>query len=143
MIHYVDTSVILCHLFDEGERLRFWHEGVTPHTSELTRVECLRVIHRRRLLGEVDDEELGQVREVLEEFLAGMAVIALNRSVLRRASEPFPTHVKTLDALHLASAWLWREHAEDVPLVFFTHDRQQAVAARALGFVVRGATKSE
>jgi hypothetical protein len=47
------------------------------------------------------------------------------------------TPVKTLDALHLASALLWRERSGD-PLVFATHDPQQARAARALGFDCAG-----
>jgi hypothetical protein len=41
--------------------------------------------------------------------------------------------VKSLDALHLASAMLLRERLR-VTLVFATHDPQQARAARALGF---------
>jgi hypothetical protein len=43
------------------------------------------------------------------------------------------TPVKTLDALHLASALLWRERRSP-DLIFATHDPQQARAARALGF---------
>ena len=43
------------------------------------------------------------------------------------------TAVKTLDALHLASALLSQER-RGVALVFATHDAQQATAARALGF---------
>ncbi|MCU0723319.1 MAG: hypothetical protein MUC63_06855 [Planctomycetes bacterium] len=48
-----------------------------------------------------------------------------------------PTVVKTLDALHLASAMLFRENrAEEV--VFATHDGRQSLAARALGFRCEG-----
>jgi hypothetical protein len=47
------------------------------------------------------------------------------------------TAVKTLDALHLASALLFRERRE-VSMIFATHDAQQATAARALGFVCIG-----
>jgi hypothetical protein len=43
------------------------------------------------------------------------------------------TVVKTLDALHLASAMLLRER-HGLTLVFATHDPQQARAARGLGF---------
>jgi hypothetical protein len=44
-----------------------------------------------------------------------------------------PTVVKTLDAIHIASALAIRDRRE-VDLVFATHDTQQATAARALGF---------
>jgi hypothetical protein len=43
------------------------------------------------------------------------------------------TVVKSLDALHLASAMLLRERLR-IALVFATHDPQQARAARTLGF---------
>jgi hypothetical protein len=49
-----------------------------------------------------------------------------------------PTIVKTLDAIHLASAMVVREQ-RGVELVFATHDDQQATAARALGFSTIGA----
>jgi hypothetical protein len=55
------------------------------------------------------------------------------RLVLARAALPMATPVKTLDALHLASALLWRERRTP-DLIFATHDPQQARAACALGF---------
>ena len=65
--------------------------------------------------------------------------IGLTKPVLRRASMPMPTVVKTLDAVHLASALLFQEDRGE-PLVFATHDAQQATAARALGFECVGST---
>lgn len=62
--------------------------------------------------------------------------MSLSRTILERAADPFPTHVATLDALHLASAIELRAVAGD--LAFATHDSQLASAARALDFTVRG-----
>jgi hypothetical protein len=64
---------------------------------------------------------------------ASIGRIGMTRVVLRRASLPMATAVKTLDALHLASALLFQER-RGMSLVFATHDAQQAIAARALGF---------
>jgi hypothetical protein len=55
------------------------------------------------------------------------------RIVLRQPKLPMATVVKTLDAIHLASAMLLRE-GRGIELSFATHDPQQARAARALGF---------
>ncbi len=44
-----------------------------------------------------------------------------------------PMVVKTLDAIHLASALLFQERTGD-NLTFATHDLQQTTCARALGF---------
>ena len=51
---------------------------------------------------------------------------------MARAAEPFPTLVRTLDAIHLASALLAREQIPD--LRFATHDDELGLAARAVGF---------
>jgi len=59
------------------------------------------------------------------------------RSVLTRASQPFPTELGTLDAIHLATAMLWRERGGE-DLVMATHDAALGVAARACGFRVVG-----
>ncbi len=63
----------------------------------------------------------------------GLQHVRLGRAVLRRALLPMGTVVRTLDALHLASALLLRER-QGFDLTFATHDRQQAAAAQALGF---------
>jgi hypothetical protein len=75
----------------------------------------------------------GAFRAALARIERAVAGIRLTRLVLGRAALPMSTPVKTLDALHLASALLWRER-RDADLVFATHDPRQARAARALGF---------
>jgi hypothetical protein len=57
---------------------------------------------------------------------------------LARASEPFPTALGTLDALHLATALVWRERTRQT-LVMATHDPGLGLAARSFGIEVRGA----
>ena len=59
--------------------------------------------------------------------------------VLARAAQPLPTELGTLDAIHLATALLWREHAR-TDVVMATHDVALATAARAHGFTVVGAS---
>ena len=48
-----------------------------------------------------------------------------------RAREPFPTPVRTLDAMHLASADFLRHRGQDVTLA--TYDDRLAAAARRIG----------
>jgi len=50
--------------------------------------------------------------------------------VLARAIEPFPTCVRTLDALHLASMEFLRAHGQDVKLA--SYNRRLLTAAGAL-----------
>ena len=59
------------------------------------------------------------------------------RQVLSRASEPMPTPLGTVDALHLATALVWRERVGALGVVV-THDTALGLAARTFGFDVRG-----
>lgn len=79
---------------------------------------------------------LGRRRATMLQLLTGVETIRLNRSVLNRASEAFPTQIRTLDAVHLASALLMSGR---VPaLRFATHDDELATAATAVGLRVIG-----
>ena len=57
--------------------------------------------------------------------------------MLARAAQPMATERGTLDAIHLATALLWRDSA-DTELVMATHDLALATAARAFGLRVVG-----
>lgn len=114
-----------------------WAEWQRAYATELLAVEARRAFDRLRLQRALDDEEVARVHEAATERAIGQ--IRLTPAILRRAGQAMPTVVKTLDALHLASALVFEESREE-GLVFATHDRQQAIAARALGFEVVGAT---
>ena len=73
-------------------------------SSELIEIECRRVLHRCRLAGEFDDEALAVARERLDAVLAGIDLLELSTQIKQRAMDPFPVHVRTLDALHIATA---------------------------------------
>ncbi len=137
MILYLDTSILLRVLLGQRPVLSGWGEWEGAYSSELAGVEARRVIDRLRLDAALDDSGVIAALERLAQIEASIGRIAVTRVVLRRASLPMASAVKTLDALHLASALLFQER-RGVPLVFATHDAQQAMAARALGFVCVG-----
>ena len=133
---YVDSSVVLRIVLGEPKPLREWSRITDALSSELVRVECLRVLDRIRMTGLVDDDELARRRSTALEIISAIELVRVNRAVLERAAEPFPTLIRTLDAIHLASALLVR--TRDPAVRFATHDRDQATAARALGLRVIG-----
>jgi predicted nucleic acid-binding protein len=98
-------------------------------------VECLRTLDRLRLRHSVRDEDLADRREAVYRLLDRLEVVEPTGPVLARASQPMPTLIGTLDAIHLATALLWREQ-EHAGLVMATHDASLGVAARAFGFSV-------
>ena len=137
MIAYLDTSALLRLVLRESgalEEVRAW-EGLV--SSELLAVESLRTIDRLRLQGDLSVEEAASRRETVTEWLEAVDLVLLQRPILARASEPFPTPLGTLDALHLATALVWRDRMRQA-LVMATHDRDLALAARSFGLDVRG-----
>ena len=64
-------------------------------------------------------------------------LVPVTTGVLERAAQPFPTLIGSLDAIHLASALAVADQYDG--LIFLTHDRGLALAARAMGFEVEGA----
>ena len=133
---YVDSSVVLRIVLGEPKPLREWSRITEALSSELVRVECLRVLDRIRMTGLVDDDELARRRSTALDIISAIELVRVNRAVIDRAAEPFPTLIRTLDAIHLASA-LW-VRTRDPAVRFATHDRDQATAARALGLRVIG-----
>jgi hypothetical protein len=74
---------------------------------------------------------------VVNEWLEAVDLVPLRPPVLSRASEPMPLHVGTLDAIHLATAVIWRDRLGPLPQMV-THAAALGAAARAFGFDVRG-----
>ncbi len=134
---YVDASVILRRLLGQSPALAEWRLIRTGVVSRLGEVECLRTLDRLRLAGKLDDAETAGLHAGLHRIFASLEVVELSRGVLARASRPTPTSLGTLDAIHLASAHLWRERTGS-NLVFATHDGPLALAAQASGLTVVG-----
>ena len=87
-----------------------------------------------RVRGLIDDESVARLRAHLVATIESFDLVALDDRVKQRTAEPFPTLVGTLDAIHLASDMLAREHLEEFR--FATHDHELESAARATGFTV-------
>lgn len=132
---YVDSSVALRVLLRQTPTLPTWGRWELAFASEVLGVETRRVLDRLRLAGTVSDVGLGKLQEQLAAIEQSISSVTLTRTILQRASLPLATPVRTLDAIHLASALILRERRA-ADLVFATHDTQQATAARALGFPV-------
>ncbi|MGH9365440.1 MAG: PIN domain-containing protein [Thermoanaerobaculia bacterium] len=137
MIAYLDSSVLLRVVLGQKDALAEWRSVEQGVASALVEVECLRTLDRLRLAEGLRDDEIAPRREVVYRLLEAIEVVELTRPVLSRASQPLPTALGTLDAIHLATAMLWRERTE-AKLVMATHDTALGTAARASGLTVVG-----
>jgi hypothetical protein len=137
VIAYLDSSVLLRKVLRQAGALREWTSIRTGVASALAETECLRTLDRLRLRAGLPDRELARRRETVFRLLESIQVVEVTAPVLARAAQPLPTELGTLDAIHLATALLWREHSGG-DLVMATHDAALATAARASGLAVVG-----
>jgi predicted nucleic acid-binding protein len=137
MIAYLDASVALRLVLGEPGRLAEWRRIESAVASALTEVECLRTLDRLSRLGSLSGDEVAARRTAVYRLLEAVEVVEVGRPVLRRASEPFPTPLGTLDAIHLSTAIAWRD-ARSADLTMATHDMALATAARSVGLAVIG-----
>jgi predicted nucleic acid-binding protein len=137
VIAYIDSSVILRMILGQPDRLSEWKTLRTGVASALVEVECLRTLDRLKILKEIADSEIATRRETVFRLVEEMEIVEPTRPVLARASQPLPTPLGTLDAIHLATALLWQEK-ERKQLVMATHDAALGIAARACGLRVAG-----
>jgi predicted nucleic acid-binding protein len=119
---YVDTSVVLAQLLSEDRRppSSLWAESLI--SSRLLEYEVWTRVNARRVADSHGD--------ATRELLGRISYLELSPLVLARVLEPFPMPVRTLDALHLASAEYLRAQRLDVQLA--TYDHRMAALARRL-----------
>lgn len=138
MIAYAETSAVLAWVLGEtsGDDVRkALASAERVVSSTLTQVECARGISRAVGMGRIGrGEELAALR-LMDTAAATWAVLEMSERVLTRARGTFPVEpVRTLDALHLATAMVFREAMADLAVVSLD-DRIRANAV-ALGFAV-------
>ena len=137
MIAYIDTSALLRIVLREPgalEELRTY-DGLV--SSELIAIESARTIDRLRLQGSLTTDEAATRLRTVSEWLEAIDLVLLRPPVLSRASEPMPMLLGTLDAVHLATALIWRDRMGALSTIA-THDTALGLAARTFGFDVRG-----
>ena len=137
MIAYVDASVLLRVALRQPGALPEWREIRQGVSSALIATESLRTLDRLRLRAKLPDQEIASRRAKILELIASLELVEIDAVVLDRAAQPMPTEVGTLDAIHLATALLWREMSH-VDLTVATHDNALGLAARAHGLPVVG-----
>jgi predicted nucleic acid-binding protein len=136
-VAYLDSSILLRALFEEDQGI-VGLEIKYAVSSSIFKVECLRTLDRLQKNSEKKfEEDFSERRMRLYSFFKKIAFIPVSHDVLDEASKPLPVQVKTLDAIHIASATLW-QRSERASLLFLTHDKGLARAAQSTGLKVMG-----
>ncbi|MGH8317589.1 MAG: type II toxin-antitoxin system VapC family toxin [Steroidobacteraceae bacterium] len=135
---YAESSAIIAWLLNEdstAEVLRHLAAAESVLASDLTLIECDRVLWRAAALGELTEAEAADRRANLTSAAAHWHILRVAPEVVERCRQPFPVEpIRTLDAIHLASALLGRGAIAGLK-VLSLDDRVRKNAA-ALGFDV-------
>ncbi|HET9372872.1 MAG TPA: type II toxin-antitoxin system VapC family toxin [Vicinamibacterales bacterium] len=124
---YLDSSAVLKLVLPERESepltraLQGWEDLVSS---------ALAAIESRRALRRVTRSPA--IRRRLEAVLSALTLVRIDDVVVRTASDVGAPELRTLDAIHLATAL----SIGDLPDAFITYDDRLAGAARALGLDV-------
>jgi hypothetical protein len=109
---YAESSAVLAWLLDEpaGASVRqILADAEAVVASDLTLIECDRVLHRAAALGELTEAEAADRRAHLARASTHWHILRIGPEVVDRARQPFPGDaVPTLDAIHLASVIVTR-----------------------------------
>lgn len=140
---YADSSALVrAYLDDEREhgplrRLLLETED-TVVTSELSSVELFSAFAAAQRAGRLSD--LAGLLAKVDDTFSGSPIMPIRLDPRRVV--PLSRHLvldhrlRALDAIHLAVALETADEAPDEELVFVTRDREQAAAAKELGFAV-------
>jgi len=137
MIAYVDSSVLLRLALGQPNALPEWRQIDRGVSSALIATESLRTLDRLRIRAGLSDTETARRRATILNLVDSLELVEIDSIVLDRAAQPMPTGLGTLDAIHLASALLWKDELGLAP-VMATHDTALGLAAQAHGLTVVG-----
>lgn len=135
---YAESSAVLSWLLGEpdGAAVRTLLDTADlVLTSDLTIMECKRSLIRAQVTERIPDEQAEALRVRLEEATGNWDVFPISVPIVERAGLRFPEEpVRSLDAIHLATADLARSEIDD--LVVVSLDGRVRGNALALGFGV-------
>lgn len=123
-MHYLDTSALVKLVVRESESgaLVRWARQHSLASSDLARTELVRAVRR------VDPAAVTAARNVL----SAVHLIRMTPDVLDAAARLAPDTLRSLDAIHLASALALGDDLDS----FVSYDDRQAEAVRLAGITV-------
>jgi predicted nucleic acid-binding protein len=135
VILYAESSAVLAWLLAQEHAAEVGNilaEAELILSSDLTLLECERVLVRGSATGELSEGEVTNRQVILRTAAQHWMLLGFTPAVIERAQRPFPNEpVRTLDALHLAFALEAKRIMPEVRLLSL--DRRIRETARQLG----------
>jgi len=138
VILYAESSAVLTWLLSQEDAAKIGNtlaEAELIFSSDLTLLECERVLVRGSATGELSEGEVTNRQVILRTAAQHWMLLGFAPAVIERAQRTFPNEpVRTLDALHLAFAL---EASRLIPETrLLSLDRRIRESARQLGLEI-------
>ncbi len=140
MVAYIDSSVVLSLLLEDihyEQACLFWNHSKEKVSSQLLTGEVNVVLQRYTVQKRLDEESRKSLFKKADLWLASLHLRAMDGTVLNdlRQDEyrPWLSQCRTLDAIHLNTALLWRRACDD-EFYFFTFDQRLLALAKQVNF---------
>ena len=137
---YFDTSALVKRYVDEPGR-REVQQLLRRHdcvTSAILPVELRSALRRRVAERTLDSSRVSEILKRVAADRAYWTVIEVGAEVLRGAEALVSVHpLRTLDAIHVASAQLFAARLSIAALIFVSADKRQTDVTNAIGLAMR------
>lgn len=135
---YAESSAVLAWLLSEKAKPSIRAALATAETvvsSDLTLIECDRAIWRAVALGKASETVASGLKRRLARITVHWDILHLSPQIVERARQPFPAEpIRTLDALHVASALFARAAVPELALLSL--DERIRRVGKSLGFAL-------
>ncbi len=129
---YLDSSVVLRWLVKDQNALPNFGKWQYAASSYLLEVECVRTLDRLRNENRISTPVYADLLDQFNELARSLELFHIDATVLAMAKNQYVAPVKTLDAIHIATARLWQtELAETILLL--SHDQKMNLIAKSIG----------
>lgn len=129
---YLDSSAVLRWLLKDSNALKDFGQWKHAGSSFLLEVECIRTLDRLRMENRIDAGLYADLLAQLNEFSRSLELFHIDARVINQAKSQFVAPVKTLDAIHIATAQLWQDELSETVLLI-SHDQKMNLIAKSLG----------
>lgn len=133
--YYLESSALVAGLLEEDGAVLRAAQPDTTVLSALTLAEARRALQRALQAGRITSEGLAVAESTIAHLERECTILAVDDAILARVGRRFPVEpVRTLDAIHLASA----ERLDDpqAPITILTRDARVRENAVLLGMRV-------
>ena len=138
MILYAESSAVVAWLFHESMAAmvrQLLADSEIVVTSDLTLIECDRIIIRASSRAEMTGRAAARRRSVLSTAAAHWVLLRIDQAVVEGSRRAFPREpIRSLDAIHLSSALIARSANPEI--VLLSLDDRIRANGQALGFPV-------